>query len=56
MRDPKAENITGSKQHVFKHEINWSHVFIGLVALLALYQFGDLALGKNEEDGLATTQ
>ena len=56
MKDPKAENITGSKQHVFKHEINWSHLVIGLVVLFALYQFGDAVLGKNEEDGLSSRQ
>ena len=39
MRDPKPENITGEKtqQHVFKHQINWSHAAIAVAILVLSY-------------------
>lgn len=55
MRDPKPANISGSKQHVFKHQINWSHVALAVVLLVAISQLSDVLGGKDEDDGLASS-
>lgn len=38
MNDPAPENITGEKRHIFKHQINWSHVAIAAVLLVVAWR------------------
>jgi hypothetical protein len=55
VNDPHPENITGEKQvqHVVKHSIDWGYVVLGLAAIFALWQFGQLLEpsddGENDE-------
>jgi len=41
MQDPRPENIRGEKvqHHVFKHEIQWGYVVIGVAVLAILYVY-----------------
>lgn len=52
MRDPEPQNIHGEKvqKHVFKHEINWGYVVLGLVALFALVKFGPPVVSSVGDD------
>lgn len=44
MQDPAPENITGEKvqQHVFKHQINWGHVVVGVAVIYAAWKGAQL--------------
>jgi len=53
MQDPLPENVTGEKvqRHVFKHEIKWGQVAIGLAAIVALYVvYSGLSNSEDEEE------
>lgn len=58
MRDPDPSNISGEKvqRHVFKHEVNWGYVVLGLAGLYAIYRLGDFVNrgDKNQDPGLGT--
>lgn len=52
MQDPQPSNITGEKvqQHVFKHEVDWGHIIIGIVVLFAVWYTDPLSkLGDDDE-------
>jgi hypothetical protein len=55
VQDPQPENITGEKvqRHVFKHEIKWGQVAIGVAALATVYVVYQGLSGEDEEDGPA---
>lgn len=52
MRDPHPANIQGQKvqRHVFKHEIQWGYVVLGLVALLVLWKFGGPIIRTDDDE------
>ena len=49
MNDPLPENITGEKRHVFEHHVNWSHVVLGVLILVALWKVGPV-LAEDRDD------
>jgi hypothetical protein len=51
LRDPEPGNIAGEKveRHVFKHQINWGYVVLGLAGLYAVYRLGQLLDGADDE-------
>lgn len=51
MRDPQPENIAGAKtqKHVIKHQINWSHVAVAVVALVVIWKVAPVFASDDEE-------
>lgn len=52
MRDPHPANIKGEKvqRHVFKHEIQWGYVVLGLVALVVIWKFSGPLIEHTDDD------
>lgn len=50
MRDPTPENITGEKVRVVRHEIEWSHLVWGVVALVVLSLLYDRLAAPDDTD------
>lgn len=55
MRDPEPGNISGEKvqRHVFKHEINWGYVAIGIAAIYVASRLfeGTEAAAHGDDEG-----
>jgi hypothetical protein len=57
MQDPPPENITGSKQHVFEHTVNWSHLAIAVAVIYVTWKFSRfVGSGSGDESGTRNTQ
>jgi hypothetical protein len=60
LRDPEPGNIAGEKveRHVFKHEVNWGYVVLGVAGLYAVSRLAQLldggGEGKNEDAPVGT--
>jgi len=52
MRDPKPSNIKGQKvqRHVFKHEIQWGYVALGVSIVVVMYVLSKRFDSSDEED------
>lgn len=55
MQDPELANISGEKveRHVFRHEVKWGQVAVGVAVLYTVYRASRLLdRRKNQDDSV----